>query len=523
MKKTLLISLLMAVLAPFAMNAQEKGMWDLVKQFQATTGRQQNIATDGQYIYTAVFEKKPENNPPVNSMFYKYDWDGNLIEEFDVAGCETLRDMTYDGQYFYGGSSVSGHDNRLYCVDLANKTAHGYVEIASSDPDFSIRHCSYDPVNDGFWLGRSSNLMLVNRSGQVIQTVSGVPASGIYCSGSGYFTDADGEAHLYMFCNQGITPYVYDYNITTDYFETTPMIDFSQTPGYVAYGGAGGACVGQYDGHTCFFGSSPASPRSFIAIYHLEDGDTPTPPTPPTPPTGDVFYDFEDNIMSWTTIDADGDGYNWHLNRNWGGDENNLYSLQSWSVDNELGIALTPDNYMVAPFQLDYEQITFIACTQDIYYPSEHIGVAVSTTVNDDPSEFSTIWETTLTAKTGDWYWFSVDLRDYQGQNIWVAIRHFFSTDQLAVNVDDITLHRVYDAVNEPTIDMVSVYPNPTSDVVMINSTNNVEYYEIYNTTGAMIRREDVDATSFSIDMRELPAGVYFLKMNGETKRIVKK
>lgn len=112
--------------------------------FRATTGRQQNIASDGQFIYTSIYSKAPGNNPPVNSMFYKYDFDGNLIEEFDITGCDHLRDLAYDGQYFYGGSAADGHESRLYCVDLANKTVIGYV----TTPLESIRHCSYDPAND---------------------------------------------------------------------------------------------------------------------------------------------------------------------------------------------------------------------------------------------------------------------------------------------------------------------------------------------------------------------------------------
>lgn len=512
----------MALAAPCAMLAQDKGttdMWDYVISFRASTGRQQNIASDGQYIYTSTYSKAPGNNPPVNSMFYKYDFDGNLIEEFDIDGCDHLRDLAYDGQYFYGGSAADGHESRLYCVDLANKTVIGYVTTSLE----SIRHCSYDPVNDGFWVGTSTTLFRINREGQTVATISGVPASGIYCSGSGYFTDPEGEAHLLMFCNSGITPYVYDYNITTNTFNTTPELAFENTPGYVIYGGAGGAFVGDYNGSLCFFGDSPASPN-FIGIYSL--GDTPTPPTPPTPPEGDVFFDFEDAFMRWTNIDADGDGYQWELNRNWG-NSTNTYSVISRSRDELLGIDLTPDNYLVTPYKIDCQLLTFKACAMDPGFPNEHFGVAISTEGNTDPDDFTTIWETDMTAKpTGQWYEYSVDLRDYAVQEIWIAFRHFNCKDQFALMVDDITLVRMWDAVSDNASGTLSVYPNPANDLVQVKSEATVDYYEVYSLTGALLLRREVNADSFAIDLKGLSAGAYFLKTSSEgvvqTQRLIK-
>ena len=78
-KRTLLLIAIVALVAPCVMRAQTKDMWDYVTSFRTTTGRQQNIASDGQYIYTSTYSKAPGNNPPVNSMFYKYDFDGNLL------------------------------------------------------------------------------------------------------------------------------------------------------------------------------------------------------------------------------------------------------------------------------------------------------------------------------------------------------------------------------------------------------------------------------------------------------------
>ena len=502
-------------------NAQPNGkgttdMWDYVTSFRATTGRQQNIACDGQYIYTATYSKAPGNTPPVNSMFYKYDFDGNLIEEFDIDGCDHLRDLTYDGQYFYGGGV--NNESTLYCVDLANKTLIGSVNT----PSEAIRHCSYDPANDGFWIGTSTTLMRIDRQGQLQQTVANVPPTDTYCNGSGYFTDEEGESHLFMFCNVGIYPYVYDYNITTGVFNNTAVLEFANTPGYVAYGGAGGAFVGEYDGSICFFGDSPASPN-YIAIYSLGDYT----PAPPEPPAGDQFYDFNDGYFLWTTIDADGDGYNWMLNRNWGNFEN-PYSVASQSRDDMLELPLTPDNYMVAPFKLTYGLITFRACAQDAAYPEEHFGVAVSTTGNTDAADFTTIWETTMTAKAqGFWYEFAVDLREYEGQEIWVALRHFGCTDQFMIVVDDITLFREWDQVAEDNSVSLNVYPNPTSNTLSVDSEQTIVSYDIFDVMGNKVRCGEVGSNTLQVNVSDFPAGTYLIRLVSDglvqTKRFVKR
>ena len=79
MKRHLL--LLLALALPSAIQAQaSRDMWDFVTSFSCSTGRQHAVASDGEYIYTSAWGK----SSTVLSMFYKYDLNGTLIEEFDV-------------------------------------------------------------------------------------------------------------------------------------------------------------------------------------------------------------------------------------------------------------------------------------------------------------------------------------------------------------------------------------------------------------------------------------------------------
>lgn len=154
--------------------------WDLLSSFDASEAGQQGIATDGNYIYTCYWNAA--------GQFGKYDLDGNFIETFTIAGVGGIRDLTYDGTYFYGGAG--GAD--LYQIDMASQTLVATISTSVS----TIRHCSYDPQNDGFWVGNWSDLFLVDRNGSVVTTG---PSDLSSAYGSAYDGYSDGGPFLWLF------------------------------------------------------------------------------------------------------------------------------------------------------------------------------------------------------------------------------------------------------------------------------------------------------------------------------------
>ena len=157
------------------------------------------------------------------------------------------------------------------------------------------------------------------------------------------------------------------------------------------------------------------------------------------PEEGGYFYSFTDGTLGvWTTIDADGDGFDWKGtgNSKLPGRDGGPGIAYSQSYDNSYG-ALTPDNYLVSPKMALDGSITFYAKGQDPSWALEHFGVAVSTSGNTDPSDFTTIAEWTA---TGNWTEYTVDLSSYAGQEGYVAIRHFDCTDMFYLDIDDITI-----------------------------------------------------------------------------------
>ncbi len=216
---------------------------------------------------------------------------------------------------------------------------------------------------------------------------------------------------------------------------------------------------------------------------------------------GDEFtLDFESGIPAgWTTIDADGDGYNWNLaSSTMGtgyGHNGSSDMIFSQSYDNNTG-ALNPDNWLVSPAVTLCEGSTFsfYACAQDASWASEHFGVAVS----DDNDQFVMVQEWTMTAKgvpydgprgmraQGNWYQYTVDLGNYAGEGRYVAIRHFNCSDWFYLDVDDIQLTN--GAKNRANIVKYNVYrsTDPTTGYTMIGEVaeTGATYYEYIDEPG---------------------------------------
>ena len=80
--------------------------------------------------------------------------------------------------------------------------------------------------------------------------------------------------------------------------------------------------------------------------------------------------------------------------------------------------------------------------------------------------------------------------------------------------------------VNEYSHDTkVTVYPNPTNDKIHIVTEAEIEEVVVYTITGVIVGQQTTDnrQQTLSIDLSELNAGIYFIKINTEEGNIVKR
>lgn len=258
------------------------------------------------------------------------------------------------------------------------------------------------------------------------------------------------------------------------------------------------------------------SPVSEVFAEYNPDNQDPNSPYVRIDWVTDLKYDFEESTMQgWTTIDADGDGYDWYIASNvmstGNGHNGSNDCVLSQSYKNGVG-ALTPDNYLVSPEITLGGSITFWACAQDNGWAAEHFGVAVSTTNNDDPEAFTLLSEWTMTAKgagaptdftrsgnraQGNWYQYTVDLSAYSGQG-YVAIRHFDCTDMFYLDIDDIAIREPNNTEPTRAFSHYRVYRT--------NAYNNGPYTE----ENTVLLADNMTETSLiDVTWQEAEAGVY--------------
>ncbi len=152
-----------------------------------------------------------------------------------------------------------------------------------------------------------------------------------------------------------------------------------------------------------------------------------------------IEYTFDSGLDGCTTKDADGDGHYWIL-----ADDGYVYS-ESYDIENDS--ELSPDNYLVFPAintYIDGTTFKFKARAEDDAYP-EYCGVAVS----EDGTNFTmiegaswTIGEGSAEGELSQWYDKTVSLSEYEGEQIYVAIRHYNVTGSYNLRIDDVKFCR---------------------------------------------------------------------------------
>lgn len=140
----------------------------------------------------------------------------------------------------------------------------------------------------------------------------------------------------------------------------------------------------------------------------------------------------------WLAIDADADGYNWDTTNGFAG-HNGAYCISSSSYIS--GNWLNPDNYLISPILQDAKLLEYWVSNQDA--PAREYYAVCSSTTGNETSDFSIIFEELTPSKSkqdknpGEWYKRSIVLPE---GTKYIAFRHFDSTDQFWLNIDEVVV-----------------------------------------------------------------------------------
>ncbi len=206
-----------------------RALWDSIQTFTTQFNAEQAIATDGFFIYTSSWQRPGE--------FNRYTPDGEYIETFYIENVGMIRNMSYDGTYFYGTEAT----NIIFKLDLDNQML---VDSITTDIN-NIRHCSFNRQNGNLLAGDWNSLYSIDTASGVSTQIRN-DLMNVYSSA--YDNLSPGGPYLWLFSqtsqDNGPSAYIRQFSISDGDFTT--KTHYLDDLGLGDASLAGGICASEY-------------------------------------------------------------------------------------------------------------------------------------------------------------------------------------------------------------------------------------------------------------------------------------
>jgi len=142
----------------------------------------------------------------------------------------------------------------------------------------------------------------------------------------------------------------------------------------------------------------------------------------------------------------------------------------------------------------------------------EEYKIAISTTDND-PANFTVLGSQANAPAT--WTQVTRDLSTYDGQQVYLAV-NYVGTDNYAFMIDNLQVTTTLTEVEGSSVFETQVFPNPANDQLNVNFAKNANV-EVLNNLGQVVLSIDNAMEYNKIDITELNAGSYFIRVKKDT------
>lgn len=141
--------------------------------------------------------------------------------------------------------------------------------------------------------------------------------------------------------------------------------------------------------------------------------------------------------------------------------------------------------------------------------------------VTEESDTIGTASSNTLLGPTSDWSVFSLPI-NYQSADLPdTAVVVFYGAKQAAAPttlwLDDIEFVYNTTSIGEMTVPGISLYPNPVSELLSIESDRQIREITVFSLHGQLLTRI---STSGPVDLSEVKAGIYLVQVVDETGRM---
>ncbi len=252
-------------------------------------------------------------------------------------------------------------------------------------------------------------------------------------------------------------------------------------------------------------------------IDYKTDGTAPT----STATTSNVsvlnFETFETTLGNWTGYSVTGEQV-WE----WAdyGDPPGCAKCNGYA-----GAAVENEDWLISP-ELDMEGYTNITLAFDHarnYASNEGLFVAISTDYeggNPHDATWTYITDQFTFPDPGSWSFMNAgtaNISDYASDATYIAfVYNSTNSDASTWEVDNIEVLGVMGTgIVDQSVNELSVYPNPTSDIIYLNLDNSA-IFKVYSMSGMLMIENNLETGNNTISVSALPVGLYFI----ETKDI---
>lgn len=235
--------------------------------------------------------------------------------------------------------------------------------------------------------------------------------------------------------------------------------------------------------------------------------------------------------VCWDLTDSDGDGQDWYWREySAGAGGYKCLTSRSWSASGPL----TPDNWITS-YAIDLTsysasetiELSWKVRGENAGFSHEKYSVYVATSNNLSAFTSSSVVTTEYADAIGAAGIFvtrSMDISSLAGNMVYVAFRHYDSTNQYILNIDDVSVTTqalgVEDLVSNAS--SLSHFYNSNSQELTVKSSNfPLNSINVYNILGQNVRVKNSSNTEETISLSGFNPGIYIAQVNldgGETK-----
>ena len=241
-----------------------------------------------------------------------------------------------------------------------------------------------------------------------------------------------------------------------------------------------------------------------------------------TLPITEHFDDSNVVNVCWNLQDQDGDGYNWYW-REYGPTYGGYKCLVSRSYNTSVG-ALTPDNWIIS-YAIDLtsfstnENIELSWKVRGEYANLAHEYYSVYAATGDQISDFesSSVVISEYADEVGAGGVFitrTMDISSLAGNTIYIAFRHYNSSDQYILNIDDVSITTQALGIEDFNEDNFNFYYDNNNKTLNLTSASKpINSVEVFSILGQNIITKQSAQNSETLDLSSLTNGIYIARV----------